>query len=159
MSDKTKKPRQIKVAGVSCINGTYKLNVSGRTEKLQLFQVATKGHTEFRFVHLPHVMSKLDAMKHLVQHITQVGMVEFLRGKIAQAEAELNKVPGKRGRPKGSKNKAKKTVEKPVKQVIVEIKPKVKPVKATAPVVEKKKAMDDIRAQLRAAKQKLAGVA
>ena len=97
---KVKKSHTIRAVGVSCMNGKdYKLNVTGRESGLQLFQCTVPGETIFRFVHLPHVMTKRDAAQYLSEHINNAGMITFLRELVAKYDAILNKVPGKRGRP------------------------------------------------------------
>lgn len=179
MVNKVKKAHTIRVAGVSCLNGEYKLNVSGRNMPLQLFQVAIPGETTFKFVKLPQVLSKRDAVAYLLNaNILEKGEVAFLTNLLKAYDAKLNKVPGKRGRPKGSKNKvtaeklAKKLVKagakvKKTKAVVAkEIKAMVEPVEPTpvkAPVTsdaEKQRIMEANREKLRAVartmKQKVA---
>ena len=120
MKTKVKKAHTIRVVGVSCHNGkTYKLNVSGRSLPLQLFQAAIPGHTEFHFVKLPKVVSnKQSAVAYMIkQHGLSSGEKSFLKDLLAKYEAVTNKKPGKRGRPVGKKNtkvKAKVIVKKAV---------------------------------------------
>lgn len=163
MTNKVKKSHVIKVAGVSCLNGQYKLNVSGRVNPLQLFQVAVPGESSFHFVKLPHVMSKRDVVAYLIdlEPVFAYGdpsILGFLNDLLRKYDAKLNKVPGKRGRPKGSKNKVKKiktvVAKKPKAVVAKEIKAMIEPVeptpvKAVASDAEKQRIMEANREKLR----------
>lgn len=152
MTNKVKKPHTIKVAGVSCLNGQYKLNVSGRINPLQLFQVAIPGKTTFSFVTLPRVMTKRDAVMHLIEHkmSDDPEILSFLKGLLRKYDAKYNKVPGKRGRPAGSKNKPKAHKAVAVKEIKAMIEPvEATPVKSVVSDAEKQKIMEDNREKLR----------
>ena len=137
---KDKKAHVIKFAGVSETNGVFKLNVSGRANELQLFQVAVPGVTTYNFFTLPNVMTKPEVVTYLITtHMAKgLGLSEnalvFLRALENKFFALANKVPGKRGRPK----KVVTTTEKPVKaQTVKTAKAETKTVKVVVAQSEK----------------------